>query len=204
MKNMFLLLGPLLFAALACGTQPPPTQDVSAIVNATLTAVAQGITQIPVDLATSTPIPVEIQSTFTPAPIQVQPTSTVAARDFFPPLGTVTASLTYPASALPRMRVVFFSMFGDSPSYTDTALGQNSVSMDLPEGSYQIVAYSLAGDGFPGGLAGGYTQAVPCGLTAECTDHSLIPVIVVADTTITVSPGDWYAPDGTFPPMPSP
>jgi hypothetical protein len=204
MKNILLLLSPLLLAVLACGAQSQPAQDLSVIVNATLTALAQSNTQAPESQATFTSIPIQAQPSFTSIPIQAQPSPTVAARDFIPPLGTVIASLSYPASALPRMRVVFFSLFGDSPSYTDTALGQNNVSMDLPAGSYHVVAYSLAGGGFPGGLAGGYTQAVPCGLSAACTDHSLLEVNVVAGTTITISPGDWYVPDGTFPPMPNP
>ena len=49
------------------------------------------------------------------------------------------------------------------------------------------------------------SQAVPCGLSVTCTDHSLITVSVTAGATLTgIDPNDYYAPDGTYPPMPSP
>ena len=61
MKKILFLL-PILLVILACGAQPAPTQDVSSIVNATLTAIAQANPQV-----------IAPQSTFTPIPIQVQP-----------------------------------------------------------------------------------------------------------------------------------
>jgi hypothetical protein len=87
----------------------------------------------------------------------------------------------------------------------DTTSGQNTYTFDLPVGKYHVVAYSLGGGGFPTGLAGGYTQAVPCGLSASCTDHSLINVTVtLGATTPNVDPTDWYVDAGSFPPMPTP
>jgi len=148
---------------------------------------------------------IDITDWYAPEGSFPQPPDAVGGRDFIPPLGTITGSISYPAEALPPMRVAFFPLDGSTTSYTDTAPGQNTYSMDLPEGQYHVVAYSLGGAGFPTGLAGGYTEAVPCGLFASCSDHSLIPVTVVANTTQSnVDPGDWYAADGTFPPMPSP
>jgi hypothetical protein len=187
-KHLYLL--PLLFVLFACGAQPQPTQDVSAIVNATLTAIA-------------------VQ----PDPqLVVRPTDPNATpgRDYFPPMGTITGSLSYPSSFIPSMRVAFFNLTDGSVSYTDTGMNQGTYSIDLPEGTYNIVAYPYDAASYtppaPGApaLAGGYTQAVPCGLLADCTDHSLIPVTVVAGQTITADPGDWYAPAGTFPSMPAP
>jgi Tol biopolymer transport system component len=44
-------------------------------------------------------------------------------------------------------------------------------------------------------MGGGYTQAVPCGLTAECTDHSLIPVAITpGQITSGADLCDWYDP----------
>ena len=106
------------------------------------------------------------------------------------------------------MRVVFFNQNTGSVSYVDTAKNQGTYSISLPSGIYAVISYPYDAASYttpvPGTLtfAGGYTQAVPCGLTVACTDHSLIPVTVGADTTTTVDPGDWYAPEGTFPPMP--
>jgi hypothetical protein len=58
MKKIFPILC-LLFGILACSIQPLPTQDVSTIVNATLTAIAQSTSQA-----------AESQPTFTPSSVQ--------------------------------------------------------------------------------------------------------------------------------------
>ncbi len=58
MKKILYLL-PLLFMLLACGAQAAPTQDVSNMVNATLTAIAQNSPQAPF---TQTLIPVDNSS----------------------------------------------------------------------------------------------------------------------------------------------
>lgn len=202
MKKILYLL-PILIIILACSAQPSPTQDVSSIVNATLTAVAQNNPQV-----------VVLQPTFTPGSTQVappiQPTASLSARDFITPLGTVTGKLSFPSSFIPAMRIAFFSLTDGSVSYADTDMNQGTYSMDLPAGSYHVIAYPYsAGMGKPpagspiAGAAGGYTQFVLCGLTADCTDHSLIPITVTVGQTVMVSPGDWYAPEGTFPPMPT-
>lgn len=63
MKKILHLL-PLLLGIYACGTQPLPTQDVSNIVNATLTAFAQNNSQVTASQPTLTPtISVQTQST---------------------------------------------------------------------------------------------------------------------------------------------
>jgi len=51
--------------------------------------------------------------------------------------------------------------------------------------------------------SGGYTIAVLCGLTVDCTDHSLVPIPVAGGLEVSdIDPADWYAPEGTFPPAP--
>ena len=76
---------------------------------------------------------------------------------------------------------------------------------DLPVGTYHVVAYTMGGNGFPTGLTGGYSQSVPCGLQAFCTDHTLIDVPVTSDqVTGNINPQDWYAPEDTFPANPIP
>ena len=106
---------------------------------------------------------------------------------------------------MPAERVVAWSTTDSSHYSVDTLAGQSTYQLGVPTGTYTVVAYSIGGGSFPAGLAGGYSQAVSCGLTASCTDHTLIPVTVNADATLTnINPGDWYADAGTFPPMPSP
>ncbi len=76
--------------------------------------------------------------------------------------------------------------------------------MELPVGTYHIVAYALKDDGSEF-LACGYTFMVPCGLSVECTDHSLIDVPVTSGSAAeNIDPGLCYADPGAFPPMPTP
>ena len=113
---------------------------------------------------------------------------------------SISGQLSYPSSFIPSMVVAAFEVNGAYYQYIITIENSSTYTIeDLPPGSYYVVAY-------PGGdssLPGGYTQAVPCGLLASCTDHSLIPVTVTSDAETTgINPGDFYAPAGTFPPAP--
>lgn len=128
---------------------------------------------------------------------------------------TITGKLSYPSEFLPAMRVVLFSLTDKKAYFVDTAKGQGEYSINVPAGTYYVVSYPFEGvagntgqvDSYAlggGPFAGGYTQMVPCGLAVGCDDHSLLPVTVTASQTVAVDPGDWYAPEGTFPPMPNP
>ena len=144
------------------------------------------------------------QGTFPPLPgAQVQPTLPPAVA-----VGSISGNLMYPAEGIPAMAVIAFHV-GGGPSdyyYVTTVQGQGSYQINnLPPATYHVVAYTLGGGGFPAGLAGGYSQAVPCGLSVGCTDHSLLAVVVnSAAVTSGIVPGDFYAPSGTFPPYPLP
>jgi hypothetical protein len=118
--------------------------------------------------------------------------------------GAISGQLMFPASALPAMKVVAFNIETGETFSVNTTANQNTYKIDnLPAGRYFVVAYSIGGDGFTPGVAGGYTAAVPCGLTTACTDHTLLEVNVIANSvTQNVVPGDFYAPEGTFPAMP--
>jgi len=200
MKKLFWLM-PLVLSTVFCSVAPSsPTPDVASIVSGTLTAVAAQVRPTTTPSA-STATPTELPTTVAAA----SETPTAGARDFFPPMGTISGQLSYPASSIPPLRVTAYRVDDGSASYTDTAAGQSTYEIELPEGDYYIVAYSIGGGGFPSGLAGGYTKAVPCGLSVDCSDHTLIAVTVVANTTVTdINPGDWYADPSAFPPMPSP
>jgi hypothetical protein len=84
MKKILYLL-PLLFMLLACGAQPAPTQDVSNMVNATLTAIAQNNPQV-----------VALQPTVTSISIQIQPIATQVV----PPAQSLSPSVTPSPSAV--------------------------------------------------------------------------------------------------------
>ena len=129
--------------------------------------------------------------------------------------GTISGALSYPSEFLPPMRVVAFSLTDKKAYFVDTAKNVGQFSLKVPAGSYYLVSYPYEGiagkigqaDSYTlggGPVAGGYTQMVPCGLTANCDDHTLLPIAVAEGQTVTANPGDWYAPEGTFPPMPNP
>ena len=113
--------------------------------------------------------------------------------------GAITGSLSYPSEGIPPLRVVAFDLRSMDPAASvDTVAGQSTYSLPVPYGVYYIVAYTLDGQ-----HAGGYSSAVLCGLSVDCTDHTLIPVPVANGLAADgIDPGDWYAPEGTFPPAP--
>jgi hypothetical protein len=113
--------------------------------------------------------------------------------------GTITGKLSYPSEGIPPLKVVAFDATSQAPvAFVETEAGQSTYSLSVPFGGYYVVAYTLDGQ-----LAGGYTTAVPCGLSAECTNHILLPVPVLAGIAADdIDPADWYAPEGSFPPMP--
>ena len=116
--------------------------------------------------------------------------------------GGIAGRLSYPSSFIPSMMVVAFEVNGPNYRYVLTIENSPTYQIDgLAPGTYFVVAYPASDSSYPGG----YSSAVPCGLLASCTDHSLIPVEVKSDeVTQGIDPGDFYAPPGTFPAAPAP
>ncbi|MFN8401730.1 MAG: carboxypeptidase-like regulatory domain-containing protein [Anaerolineales bacterium] len=118
-----------------------------------------------------------------------------------PALGSITGKLSYPSSFIPSMTVVALNAKTADYYYVITNENAGTYQIDnLPPGSYYVVAYPGNDSSYPGG----YSQAVPCGLDASCSDHSLIPVDVNGQLVTGIDPGDFYAPPGTFPASPVP
>lgn len=159
------------------------TPDVDMIVAQTFAAMTVQAALNPpvVDSSTPTPTALTVTVTATPEP------------------GSISGMLSYPSSFIPPLRVVAFQVNSFYYRYVDTMQNQSTYQIaGLAPGMYHVVAYIMDGS-----YAGGYTQMVPCGLQASCTDHSLIDVEVKSgQDTPNVNPGDWYALDGTFPPKP--
>ena len=170
------------------------TVAVMTVVSATLACHAPRPTPLAPSATPATPAtPAAAQATAKPAasPTPDGPSALSTG-------GTISGSLSYPGSALPALRVVAFDAKTlKAVKIVQTAQGQSSYSLSMPGGEYYVVAYTLDGK-----LAGGYTKAVPCGLEASCTDHTLIPVPVANRAAEQIDPGDWYAPPGAFPPAP--
>ena len=112
-------------------------------------------------------------------------------------VGSISGTLSYPSELIPAQVIVAFDQVTSDYFKITTIQGQGTYQMDnIPPGTYHIVAYV-------NGMAAGYSQAVPCGLRVDCTDHTLIDVVVISgNRTGNIDPNDWYAPPGTFPPKP--
>jgi len=175
MRKVGLIIAVLSIFLLSCLALAAPTQDVDEIVQATFQALTA---QAP-------------SSTSTPETAQT---------------GSISGQLGYPSEVIPALRVVAFDANSDDFYYVDTIYDQSTYQITgLPVGTYHVVAYTLGGGSFPAGIAGGYTQAVPCGQTQECSDHSLIPVNVTSgQNTSDINPKDWVFEENSFPPMPGP
>ncbi len=114
-------------------------------------------------------------------------------------IGSLSGQLTYPSEGIPALRVVAINLDTGEYFFVDTVSNQNSYQIqNLPAGIYNVLAYTDKG------VAGGYSQAVLCGLSVECTDHTLIDITIRAgQDTPNVNPQDWYAPEGEFPSDPT-
>lgn len=116
-------------------------------------------------------------------------------------VGSIAGTTGYPSEGIPPLEI-FAMKKSDYSVYfkTKTYANQQSFTIDdITPGIYVVVAYPLGADG----LTGGYTKAVACGLSVECTDHSLVEVEVVAGQTKSgIEVKDWYVPSNQLPPKP--
>ena len=114
--------------------------------------------------------------------------------------GSISGNLGYPSEYIPAMTVVATNTVTQQYYYVDTAQDENTYIIEaLPPGEYTVVAYPNGDE-----EGGGYSQSVPCGLSVNCTDHSLIPVTVtIGQDSPGVNPVDFYADPGTFPGNPA-
>ena len=109
--------------------------------------------------------------------------------------GTITGHLGYPSEYIPPLRVVAFDVYSSEYYSIETDLNQGTYQMEgLPEGTYHVVAY-VREQGPE--MSAGYSFFVPCGMSVDCSDHTLIDVFVYAgQVTEDVDPIDFYAAPG--------
>jgi len=123
--------------------------------------------------------------------------------------GSITGKLSYPGESLPPLRIVAFrvekGVKTKSYQYVEVFNQDTYLINDLKPGNYWVIAYPISqAEQITPGLEGGYTRAVPCGLSSTCTDHTLVEVQVKpGEVTDKIDPGDWYAPAGMFPKDPT-
>src|SRR2546425_5438028 len=163
--------------------------------------------------STSQPTPTPVASS-TPS---ASATPTAAARRVCPPAqqlsGAITGKFSYPSESAPPLAI--YAIRVDTPGSYRVAhtapivrapASTTYTMLAVEPGTYVVVAYPADANGRPTGasLAGSYTPAVACGLTASCTDHAPIRVTVRGgQTTANVNLFDWYAPAGSFPAPPT-
>lgn len=105
-------------------------------------------------------------------------------------LGSVTGALSYPSDYLPDDLRICAEEVASGTLSCDSERRGDRYSLALPPGRYRIWAETAE---YPGQRAL-YSRAVPCGLSADCDDHSPIVVRVSSGRTETgVDPADWYA-----------
>ena len=114
--------------------------------------------------------------------------------------GAIKGHICYPSDfVIPAMKL--YAKDIEHNKIYSLATKDNDTSFifkDLPEGKYVVYAYTIDSEmqdaeGHKLKGSGGYTYAVPCGLSVGCKDQRLIPVEVKAGASAShVDVCDWY------------
>lgn len=114
------------------------------------------------------------------------------------PTGGINGRICYPGQSIPEMTVFFQETSTQQITELPIEEDQTSYAFILDPGNYVAYAYLNSG----ASLGGSYSNAVLCGSSAECSDHSLIEFDVVPGVTLdNIDICDWYEPE-TMPPDP--
>jgi len=182
-------------AALPNSTATPAPTEAAATGPAEATESAEASATAEVTATpTATATPTEAASpTAGPGPVS-GPTSETPGEP-----GTITGALGYPSEVIPRLRVYAWDQGSGQWRYVITNQNDSTFALQVPPGKYIVFAYLNDG----GEIAGGYTNAVLCGLSVECTDHTLYVVTVGSGQQVSgVNVTDWYGPPGSIPQPP--
>ena len=108
------------------------------------------------------------------------------------PTGSISGNLSYPSEYIPELRVVALRVGTEEYYMVETALNQSTYEITgMTPGDYYVLAYFREGE--PPDYYDAYSEAILCGLSVDCTDHSLITVSLSAGQYLTgIDPGDWY------------
>jgi hypothetical protein len=132
--------------------------------------------------------------------------SAPAALEFGADAGSIRGHIGYPCECLPSMAIYAISTDGVRYYRVETVAWQQSYTMlGVAPGDYWVLT-TARGISAPTAseartitairFGAGYTKAVLCGLSVDCTDHSLLAVHVAASASASnIDPVDWYAPD---------
>ncbi len=111
-------------------------------------------------------------------------------------VGQVSGQICYPSEPpLPPLTLYFEETATQEIIMQVHSDGTGVYQIELPPGEYFAYAWR---EGFD--LGGAYSAAVPCGLSVNCSDHSLLPFQVGAGEQISgVDICDWYGAPGDVP-----
>jgi hypothetical protein len=106
-----------------------------------------------------------------------------------PPPGIISGGLCFPSDYIPPMTLYARNVDTQQTFSIQVPVDTAEYRMEIPvEGTYVVFAWTDSGFG------GSYSQFVPCGLSVECTDHSLIPIPVRPGATVTgIDVCDFYS-----------
>jgi len=112
--------------------------------------------------------------------------------------GNVTGRICYPSEMIPPMTLFFADTSTNEVYEFDHPDGSSTYQVELPPATYVAYAYRTGTS-----IAGSYSEAVLCGLTVSCTDHTLVPFEVIAgETTEDIDICDYYGEPGDIPDPP--
>ena len=112
--------------------------------------------------------------------------------------GVIRGSLCFPSEMIPPMNLFFKNAVSGEIYEMPTLENQSTFEISVESGYYYAYAYLVSEPN----MGGGYTNAVACGLTIECSDHTMLAVEVLPGmTSEDVKICDFYAPE-FLPPNP--
>ena len=103
--------------------------------------------------------------------------------------GSLQGRICFPSEFIPEMTIFIQNL--DSAELTSMTTDENQPNYEIALGAGQYLVYAyLNADPTTGGA---YSRAVPCGLSVECTDHTMLPVTIQAGQVTTGADlCDWY------------
>lgn len=105
--------------------------------------------------------------------------------------GSVRGELCYPSEYIPPLDLYLVNTENNELIKQETETNQMEFEIEnIPTGTYIAFAYVA---GLEDDYGGGYTNAVPCGLSVECEDHEMLEFKVEEnDVTVGIDICDWY------------
>jgi len=107
--------------------------------------------------------------------------------------GSITGSLCFPSEGIPPLDIYLQNVATTKLTHMTTPANQMTYEFEnVSPGDYIAFAYPQGQDH----IGGGFTKAVPCGLSVDCEDHSPIVLEVTEDSTLSGADiCDWYGAD---------